>query len=198
MIVSKRSSRFEWSHERWLGTRSAAPRIDVRRCRTSLLAASYRFLASCHTYRTRLSRRRRLEAERYVVEWSYTRWIGTRSAGPQIDVRRCRSYLLATSYLFPASGHAYRTRWSSRRGAVGLSGRTDAGRHVLNPLAALWASLSSKWALYVSNWALASAESVFGIWSFGSLNLPLPHPVNEEGVFPVSNRSMILGTLVYL
>ena len=83
-----------------------------------------------------------------------------------------------------------------------MSGRTDAGRHVCNPLAALWASLSSKWALYVSIWALASAESVlnavFGIWSFGSLNLPLPHPVNEEGVFPVCNRSMILGTLVYL
>ena len=73
--------------------------------------------------------------------------------------------------------------------------------HVCNPLAALWASLASKWALYVSIWALASAdsaESVFVIWSFGSLNLPLPHPVNEEGVFPVCNRSMILGTLVYL
>ena len=68
-------------------------------------------------------------------------------------------------------------------------------RHVCNPLAALWASLSSKWALYVSNWALASAESVaFGILSFGSTNLAR----NDEGVFPVCNRSMILGTLVYL
>ena len=70
-------------------------------------------------------------------------------------------------------------------------------RHVCNPLAALWASLSSKWALYVSNWALASAESVaFGILSFGSLNLP--RLINDEGVFPVCKRSMILDTSQYL
>ena len=47
------------------------------------------------------------------------RWLGTQPAAPGTDSPGCRTSLLATSYRLPASGHAYRTRWSSRRGEVG-------------------------------------------------------------------------------